>query len=55
MSMLKCLLLFDFDEIYFKYNINEEDLSYLREMEKLLEKLINNNEVIIVVLIGSIF
>lgn len=43
--MSKRLLLFDFDETYFKHNTNEEDLSHLREMEKLLEKLTNNNEV----------
>ncbi|EVQ68642.1 hypothetical protein P552_00768 [Staphylococcus aureus M1411] len=40
--MSKRLLLFDFDETYFKHNTNEEDLSHLREMEKLLEKLTNN-------------
>lgn len=33
MSMSKRLLLFDFDETYFKHNTNEEDLSHLREME----------------------
>ncbi len=48
--MSKRLLLFDFDETYFKHNTNEEDLSHLREMEKLLEKLTNNNEVITAVL-----
>lgn len=53
--MSKRLLLFDFDETYFKHNTNEEDLSHLREMEKLLEKLTNNNEVITVVLTGSTF
>ena len=55
MSMSKRLLLFDFDETYFKHNTNEEDLSHLREMEKLLEKLTNNNEVITAVLTGSTF
>ena len=53
--MSKRLLLFDFDETYFKHNTNEEDLSHLREMEKLLEKLTNNNEVITAVLTGSTF
>ena len=33
----------------------KKDLSHLREMEKLLEKLTNNNEVITVVLTGSTF
>lgn len=53
--MSKRLLLFDFDETYFKHNTNEEDLSHLREMEKLLEKLTNNNEVMTAVLTGSTF
>ncbi len=42
--MSKRLLLFlNFIETYFKHNTNEEDLSHLREMEKLLEKLTNNH------------
>ena len=36
--MSKRLLLFDFDETYFKHNTNEEDLSHFKRNGKIVGK-----------------
>ncbi len=51
--MTKRLILFDFDETYYKHNTTKSDITYLKEMEKLLQNLSSKNNVITAILTGS--
>ena len=39
MKMTKRLILFDFDETYYKHHTHQADMPYLREMEGLLQNI----------------
>ncbi|PTG91378.1 hydrolase, partial [Staphylococcus chromogenes] len=51
--MTRNLILFDFDETYYKHNTNQTDIYYLKEMEELLQKISANNNAITAILTGS--
>lgn len=51
--MTKRLILFDFDETYYKHATTEQDLPYLREMEALLEEVSIHQQAITAILTGS--
>lgn len=46
MKMTKRLILFDFDETYYKHHTHQADMPYLREMEGLLQNITTKNNVI---------
>lgn len=39
MKMTNRLILFDFDETYYKHRTNQADIPYLKEMESLLQNI----------------
>ncbi|HGN7262175.1 HAD-IIB family hydrolase [Staphylococcus agnetis] len=51
--MSRNLILFDFDETYYKHNTNQTDIYSLKEMEGLLQKISINNNAITAILTGS--
>ncbi|PTF85663.1 hydrolase, partial [Staphylococcus chromogenes] len=51
--MTRNLILFDFDETYYKHNTNQTDIYYLKEMEELLQKISANNNAITAILTVS--
>ena len=51
--MTKRLILFDFDETYYKHHTHQADMPYLREMEGLLQNITTKNNVITAILTGS--
>ncbi|MBF7025317.1 HAD-IIB family hydrolase [Staphylococcus kloosii] len=53
--MTNHLILFDFDETYFKHNSSKHDIIDMREMENLLSKISASQDVIIAILTGSSF
>lgn len=51
--MTNRLILFDFDETYYKHRTNQADIPYLKEMESLLQNITAKNNVITAILTGS--
>ena len=51
--MINHLILFDFDETYYKHRTNQADIPYLKEMEGLLQNITAKNNVITAILTGS--
>lgn len=49
------LILFDFDETYYKHATTKEDIPDLRKLEETLEQAVKNDNVITAFLSGSIF
>lgn len=53
--MMRQLILFDFDETYYKHQTTKEDIPELRELESTLKQAEEKHQVITAVLSGSIF
>ncbi|QLK85755.1 HAD-IIB family hydrolase [Staphylococcus sp. 17KM0847] len=51
--MKRSLILFDFDETYYKHNTTQTDMPYLNKMEELLQEISEDNNVITAILTGS--